>query len=64
MTAVPPVGPSPVDPTWPSVPVERMRERWLDDPARRDAEERRRRQRRRKPEPPGEPQSDHVDVRA
>jgi len=41
-----------------------MRERWLDDPARRDAEERRRRQRRRKPEPPGEPQSDHVDVRA
>jgi hypothetical protein len=65
MTAVPPVGPTPAGPIWPSNPVERVRDRWLDEPAREESDERReRRRRRRKAEPQGEPAGEHVDVRA
>lgn len=65
MTAVPPVGPTPVGPTWPTAPVERVRERWLDEPEREDSGDRReRRRRRRKAEPQSEPSGEHVDVRA
>jgi hypothetical protein len=66
MTAIPPVGPSAVDPTWPAVPVERVRERGLAELPPRDGEDRRERRRRRprRAEPPAEPPGDHVDVRA
>jgi hypothetical protein len=65
VSAVPPIGPRPIERAGRSLPIERVRERWQDDAERSQGE--RRRKRRPKPDQSasgGEVAADHVDVQA
>jgi hypothetical protein len=65
VSAVPPIGPRPIQGASPAVPIERVRERWQEQAERWPREPRRkRRPKADRPAESGEVAADHVDVQA